>query len=338
MCSSAFFNLRLQGYDENRAATFVRTLRERIASLPGVNGVAQAECAPLSHDWSGGSFTVPGHEGKVGIEYNHVSPEYFSVVGIPIVRGRAFGPNDWRDGSSVIVTESTARQLWPGEDPLGKTLLDGTFREVVIGVAKDAQVSHLGVSNTAYLYFPAGPKDNRRTYVLVNFSGSYPPAANSIRDAAQSLDPNLPVEVVKLDHYLEAWRTPSRIATGLSAALGGVALLLALLGVYGMVSYSVSRSVREIGIRMALGAGSSAVLSQVLRQAMRPVAMGALLGVAGCAAVSGVLSSLLFGLKARDPIAFVGVPIFLLIVALVASYIPARRAMRVDPVVALRYE
>jgi hypothetical protein len=293
----------------------------------------------LSHDWSADRFSVPGRAEEVGIEYDHVSPEYFSVVGIPIVRGRSFGPNDWRDGSGVIVTESTAHRLWPGEDPLGKTLREDTGREYsVIGVAKDAQVSHLGELDTTYLYFPAGPSDEHRTYVLVNFAGGYSAAAKGIRDAVQSLDANMPVDVVKLEDYLEVWRAPSRIASALSGALGSLALLLASIGVYGMASYAVSRSVREIGIRIALGADGGEVMKLVLRQAMRPVVIGGLTGVGGCAAVSWVLSSMLFGLNARDPIAFVSVPFFLLAVALIASYVPARRATQVDPVVALRYE
>ena len=336
--ASVFFNLRAQGYDENRAAAFVQSLRGRIAALPGVTETAEAENAPLAHDFSAGFFTIPGRAGQVRIEYNHVSPEYFSVAGIPIARGRGFLPDDWRDGTAVIVTDSTARQLWPGEDPIGKTLLDGTLRDTVVGVARDAQVSHLGESNSAYLYFPAGPKDQQRTYVLVRFGGSYSAASTGIRDAVQSLDANMPIEVAKIDDYLEVWRAPSRIASGLSGALGALALLLAAIGVYGMVSYMVSRSVREIGIRMALGADSSKVMRHVLRQAMRPVVIGALAGVAACAAVSWVLSSMLFGLNALDPIAFVIVPLFLMSVALLASYLPARRAMRVDPVVALRYE
>jgi macrolide transport system ATP-binding/permease protein len=338
--AGAFFNLRTQGYDENRAAAFIRSLGERLAGIPGVVEVAEAECAPLSHDFSAGTMTVPGRAGKVWIEYNHVSPEFFSVVGIPIVRGRSFTQADARnDATAIVVTESTARRLWPSEDPLGKTLRDDTGGEYsVIGVAKDAQVSHLGELDTTYLYFPAGPQDNHRIYVLVRFAGGYTEAAKGIRDAVQSLDANMPVDVVKLEDYLDVWRVPSRIASALSGALGGLALLLASIGVYGMVSYSVSRSVREIGIRMALGAAGAEVMSLVLRQAMRPVLIGGIVGVAGCAAVSWVLSSMLFGLSAHDPVAFVSVPLFLLVVALIASYVPARRATRVDPVVALRYE
>jgi macrolide transport system ATP-binding/permease protein len=343
--ATTYFNLRGLNYSESRAAAFVGRLRQRVAALPGVTEVAQAECGPLSSDHSGDRFFVAGSSKPVGIEYNHVSPEYFSVVGIPIVRGRGFGPNDWKDGSSIIVTESTARKLWPGQEPLGKTLhsrLTGGLlgpEYVVIGVAADAQVSHLGESDTMYLYFPGGSQgDSLRSYVLVRFSGSYSDLAAGLRGIAQSLDAEVPVDVKKIEDNLEVWRAPSRIATALSAALGALALLLALIGVYGMVSYSVSRSVREIGIRMALGANTSEVMRQVLQQTMRPVVIGGLIGIAGSAAVSWVLSSMLFGLSAHDPVAFLFVPIFLLIAAVLASYVPARRATRVDPVVALRCE
>ena len=154
----------------------------------------------------------------------------------------------------------------------------------------------------------------------------------------ETIDAEMPGEVTRLQDYLEKWRAPSRIVAALSGGLGSLALLLASIGVYGMVSYSVSRATREIGIRMALGAASTDVMKQVLWQAMRPVLVGAVLGVAACAAVSQTLSSMLFGLSAHDPIAFILVPSILLIVTVVASYFPARRATKVDPMVALRYE
>src|SRR6184192_3299828 len=338
--AGAFLNLRAQGYDESRATAFVQGLRERIAALPGVFEVAQAECAPLSHDWSADEFTVPGRTDKTGIEYNHVSPEYFSVVGIPIVRGRGFTQAEARnDATVIIVTESTAQRLWPGQDPLGKTLRAGNgYEATVIGVARDAQVSHLGQLNDPYLYYSAGPRDNLRTYVLLRFAGGYPTIAKGIRQAVHALDADVPVDINTVDDYLEVWRIPSRIVAALSTGLSGLALLLGSIGIYGMVSYGVSRCVREIGIRMALGADGADVMNLVLRQAMRPVLIGALVGMIACAVVSQVLSSMLFGVSAHDAIAFISAPLILLVVALGGSYIPARRAMRVDPMVALRYE
>jgi macrolide transport system ATP-binding/permease protein len=337
--ATIFLNLEKQGYDPARATHFMQSFRERIQGLPGVVEVAQAECAPLSHDFSGSEFTVPGRPDTVGVEYNHVTPDYFSLLGIPIVRGRDFTPAETHAAPGIIVTESTARRLWPGQDPLGKALREISGREYsVIGVAKDAQVSHLGQLDTNYLYFPAGTEDDSRSYVLVRYATGITDVAKSIREAGRSIDPGVSIDVTRLEDYLEVWRAPSRIVAALSGALGALALLLCSIGVYGMVSYSVSRSVREIGIRMALGADGGKVMRHVLWQAMRPVLIGGTIGVALCAAVSRVLSSMMFGLGTHDPIAFIAMPLFLFAVAFVATFIPGRRAMLVDPIVALRCE
>jgi macrolide transport system ATP-binding/permease protein len=337
--ATTFLDLGKQGYDPPHATQFMRNFQERLRGLPGVIEVAQAETAPLSHDFYGSHITLPGRADKIPIEYNDVSPNYFSLTGIPIVRGRAFRPDEKHDAPGVIVTESTARRLWPGQDPLGKALREASGREhTVIGVAKDAQVAHLGQSDTSYLYFPAGPEDDSRSFVLVRYGTSFGDVAKGMRAAAQSIDSNVTIDVTKLEDYLEVWRAPSRIVAGLSGTLGALALFLCSIGVYGMVSYSVSRSVREIGIRMALGAGHAEVMRHVLWQAMRPVLIGGAVGVVLCGAVSSVLSSMMFGLGTHDPIAFVSVPLFLLAVAFVATFIPARRATQVDPMVTLRCE
>jgi predicted permease len=337
--ATTFLNLGRQGYDQPHATQFMNRFRERVRNIPGVTAVALAECAPLSHDFSGGEFTVPGQAGTVLVEYNHVSPDYFSLVGIPLVRGRAFMPQEKRDAPAIIVTESTAGRIWPGQDPLGKTLRELSGREyTVIGMAKDAQVAHLGHANVSYLYFPAGPDDDSRSYILVRYASGYSDVAKGIRDAAHSIDPGIAIDVTRLEDYLEVWRAPSRIVVALSGALGALALLLCSIGVFGMVSYSVNRSVRDIGVRMALGANGVTVMRHVLWQAMRPVLMGAAAGVVLGAAVSGVLSSMMFGLGTHDPVTFICVPLFLLMVAGVATFIPARRAMQVDPIVALRCE
>ncbi len=337
--ATSFLNLGRQGYDQAHATSFMRQYRERLRNLPGVVEVAQAECAPLSHDFSGGEFTIPGQAGTIGIGYNHVSSDYFSLVGITIVRGRAFSPEETHDAPGVVVTESTARRIWPGQDPLGKKLGELSGREyTVIGVAKDAQVAHLGHPDESYLYFPAGPEDDSRSYLLVRYAAGFGDVAKSIRDAAHSIDSGIAIDVTPLEDYLERWRAPSRIVAALAGALGALALLLCSIGVYGMVSYSVNRSVRDIGIRMALGANGAIVLRHVLGQAMRPVLIGGIVGIVLSGAVSGVLSSMMFGLGTRDPIAFACVPLFLLTVASVATLIPARRALQVDPIVALRHE
>ena len=337
--ATTLLNLSHQGYDAPRATQFMTRYVEGLSAIPGVTDVARAECAPLAHDFSGDHFTLQGSSEQIPIEYNHVTPSYFSLTGIPIVRGRNFTAAETHDASGVIVTESTARRLWPGQDPLGQTLRETSGHvRTVIGIARDAQVAHLGDSTSNYLYYPFGPEDNARSYVLVRYAASFNDVSNGMRTAALSIDPNLSVDVTRLEDYLEVWRAPSRLVAWLSSTLGGLALLLCSIGVYGMVSYSVSRSVREIGIRLALGADKGAVVRLVLWQSMRPVLIGGIVGIVLCAAVSSVLSSMMFGVGAHDPIAFVAVPCFLLGVALLATLIPARRAMDVDPAVALRCE
>ena len=338
--TQAIFNLPSQGYNKEHAQEFQRELTARVAALPGVDEVEQARVTPLGHQFEGTGMTVAGETQERGFEFNVVSPGFFAMLGMPMVRGRAFTEAETRSGAPVlVVTESTARKLWPGQDALGKTLR-GWEKKVyqVVGVVRDSQASHLGQSDGLFFYLPAGPEEQERLQLLVHSKSGDTATINGIREAARALDADLIVNVTKLEENLELWRTPSRIAAALSGVLGALALLLASIGVYGVVSYGVSQRIREIGIRMTLGANGREVMTLLLRQAMRPVVIGALTGIAGCAAVSQVLSKVLYGIGSHDPIAFVGVPVFLLGIALVASYIPARRATRVDPVAALRYE
>ena len=334
------FDLRGQGYDDARAALFQRQVRDRLSVLPGVETVAQAGNTPLSDSHRGTMFSLPGQPANYQVEINEVSPEFFPLLGVPIVRGRNFTATEARTGAPVaIVTQSTAQRFWPNQDSLGKLLhMEGESDMQVIGVTKDARVSHLATSNETYVYLPAGPKEQIRLQLLVRGGSGFVSTAAGIRSVIHSIDPGLVVDVARLEDNLEFWRAPSRIVAILAGSLGALGMLLACIGVYGVVSYAVSRRVREIGIRMTLGADAREVQNLILRQAMRPVVIGTLVGIAGCAAVSKILNDMLFGLSAHDPVAFVVVPLILLSVALVASYIPARRATKVDPMVALRYE
>ncbi len=338
--ATLFLNLGKNGYDPAHATQLMMRIRERIDSLPGVIGVAQAECAPLSRDFSVDRFTIPGPTSRVvPMEYNHVSTNYFSLLGIPIVLGRGFSLKDAHEAAGIVVTQSTARNLWPGEVPLGKVVRESSGREnVVIGVAKDAQIAHLGRDDTNYVYFPAGPQEDSRSYVMVRYTTKFSDIGKSIRRTIHSLDPNVPVEVTELSDYLEKWRAPSRLVAGLSGSLGALALLLSSIGVYGMVSYSVSRSVRDIGIRLALGATSAEIMQHVLWQAQRPVLIGGAVGLLLASLVSGVLSGMMFGIGAHDPTTFIVVPLCLFATACAATLIPARRATWVDSMVALRCE
>jgi macrolide transport system ATP-binding/permease protein len=336
------FNLSRQNYNQERAAAFQRQLVERIRAIPGVESVAQAASLPLGNNHNGTTASAPAGANDFNVEFNHVSADFFAAVSIPIVRGRTFNEEETRtDAKSLIVTEAAARLFWPEKDPIGQRLhprMPGEPVYDVVGVAKDAQVAHLGEDHPVYLYLPAGPAEQAELGLLVRPVSGFTLSQKTLRAVVASLDAELAGDVHPLADYLEFWRIPARLAAGLSAALGILALLLAAAGVYGMVCFAVSRRVHEIGIRMALGADGREVMSLILRQAMRPVFIGAVIGVICCAAVSRGLSSILFGLSSYDPVAFLAVPIFLISAALLASYLPARRAIRVDPMVALRYE
>src|SRR6266498_5331118 len=317
---------------------------DRLSALPGVDAVAQAKSTPLSNRHYGGLFSIPGQEGSHPAEFNNVSPGYFPLLGIPIVEGRNFSEAENPAGARVaIVTESTAHRFWPGQNPIGKTLRQGGLRAdaydlEVVGVARDAQVSHLARSDEPYVYLPAGPKERSDLQFLAHSASGYATTAASIQATLRALDAELTVNIARLEDNFEYFRFPGRVLATLSAVLGVLALVLALIGVYGMVSYAVSQRVREIGIRMALGADAKEVMRLILRQAMRPVAIGIVIGIVGCAAASSILSSVLYGISPHDPVSFLFVPGLLLAVALLASYLPARGAAKVDPMEALRYE
>jgi predicted permease len=338
--TQAAFDLPSQGYDDERARVFQRELMARVAALPGVDAVEQARVTPLSDQFMGTGMTVAGEGEARQFEFNVVSPGFFTMLGMPMVRGRGFTNEETQsDAGVLVVTESTARRLWPGRDAIGENLRNFDKKECqVVGVVRDSQASHLGQTGGLFFYMPAGPKEQANLQLLAHSKSGDTAMANGIRESARALDPDLIVDVTRLEDNLELWRTPSRIVAALSGVLGALALLLASVGVHGVVSYGVSQRTREIGIRMALGADGREVMTLLLRQALRPVVIGALVGVIACAAVSQILSRVLYGMGSHDPIAFIGVPVFLMGVAFLASYIPARRATRVDPVVALRYE
>jgi predicted permease len=338
------FDLRGPGYDAQRALAFQQRLMERVASLPGVEAVAQVSRTPLSPGRSQTMARLPGQDQWREIDVNTVSPEYFSLIGIPIVWGRTFAPAELDDRSrKVIVTEATARRYWPGQDSIGRTLVmalgpqEAVSLEVV-GVARDAQVSRVAESDTSYMYLPAGPSTQRALKLLVRSRTDSATTASAIRGVARDLAPGLVVAVNPLEDNLSFWRTVSRLVAGLSGSLSLLALLLASMGVYGVVSYVVSRRLREVGIRMMLGASARDVQGMMLRQTLRPVAIGMMIGVAGAAGVSQILGSVLFGISPFDPIAFIAAPLFLLGVAAAAGLLPTRAAVRLDPMVSLRYE
>jgi predicted permease len=338
------YDLRGPRYDDQKVVAFQRQLMERVASLPGVDSIARVSWFPLSPGRRQTAFRLPGQEEWHEVDVNAVSPGYFSLIAIPILRGRTFTAAEGEDPSrAVIVTEATARRYWPGQDPIGRTVLMGAGQDKhvsaeVVGVAKDAQVSHVGETASSYMYLPAGPGAERRLGLLVRSQADFATLATNIRAVTRELDPRLVVRVNRLEENLDFWRTVSRLVAGLSSSLSLLALVLASVGVYGVVAYVVSFRRREVGIRMTLGATARDVQALILTQTLRPVVVGVVIGMGGAAAASQLLGSVLFGISRIDPIAFIGAPLLLLGVAATATLLPTREAVRVDPVTALRYE
>ncbi len=335
------FDLEQQRYNQPSAAEFHRALAERLLSLPGVDAVANAAVVPLSMETWGGDVKIAGQSSGMSDHYNLVSPDFFSLLGIPIIHGRNFTAQEMNGTAKVaIVMESTARKLWPGQDPVGKTFTTGdpAASIQIVGVARDAHSSSLGELDPVFFYFPLSAEQQLPLKLLVHSNASFEQTAALLRATVKGIDPNVLAEVKSMEQNLQMYRTPARIVTELASVLGAFALFLATIGIYSVVSYAVSRRIREIGIRMTLGAGRREVIRLILSGAMRPVIVGVALGVAAAAAISQVLASVLYGLSPIDPIAFVGVTLFLVAIALLASFIPARRAMRIDPMDALRYE
>jgi hypothetical protein len=279
-----------------------------------------------------------------GVDLNGVSPDYFDVVGVPIIRGRAFQDADMTDGSAAaIVTESTARNLWPGEDAIGQRLLmavgpDRDRALEIVGVVRDAQVTIVGEVAPYYLYVPAAPGAAFLFRLLVKSRSDFTSTATAIRATAERLDPGLAVQVIPLEANLDYWRNLSGTLAVLGAALGSLALTLGAVGIYGVVAYFVGRRTREIAIRVALGARPANVLAMISKRTMRPVVIGAIIGLAGAVGVSNVLSSVLFGVSPFDPLGIGAAAVFVLGVAFGAGALPGRRAVRQPPSAALHYE
>jgi predicted permease len=337
---AASFDLQQQGYNDARALQFHRQLVERVSAIPGVDLASQAAVVPLEGS-SWGSIVELDGVPATRMRFNYVSPEFFPLLGIPLVRGRVFTEAEGRQNAHVaVVSEATARHFWPNQDPLGKVFRIGPEKlpYQVIGVARDIRSTDLAHVEKTFFYFPAADKNQKQMHLLAHTNGPVGSTARLIRDAAHSLDANIIVNSIPLEENFEKWRTPSRILASLVATLGFLGLLLASLGIYGVVSYVVSSRTREIGIRMTLGANSSGILNLIIKQAMRPVVLGLVIGCAVCAASSRLMSVMLYGISPFDPLTFAGVALFLTVIALLACYLPAKRATRVDPMEALRYE
>jgi predicted permease len=346
------FDLGLQGYDQARGKQFQRQVLERVEGLAGVRSAALTDLFPLSINYNGSNIYVQGQPPLRGAEVPtsmvaSVSPGYFSTMEIPLVAGRGFAEQDTETAQRVaVVNESFVRRLMPEvnslEEAIGKRFSyrssEGPFVQIV-GIARDGKYWTIGESPQPFAYDPLAQSYNASTILVVRSSVDPNSLVSAIRKEFTGMDETLPVFGVKtMNEHLGYSLFPARIAAILLGSFGMIALLLAAIGIYGVMAYSVAQRTREIGIRMALGAQTGDVLRMVLKQGIVLAAIGLSIGLLASLGLTQLMSSVLYGVSATDIWTFVLVPLLLATVALLASLVPARRATRVDPMIALRYE
>ena len=334
--------------DGNATTNFLEQVLSRLKAVPGVESAGAVSTLPLSGNDARRPFTIPGQPEEAGrpnvARFRLVTPDYFQTMRIPLKRGRPFDERD-RTGSAevVLISEGLARRFWPNEDPVGKIItvpdmLTPAMRQIV-GVVGD--VRHYGLAEEApiEIYRPFYQARWPFFTLVARASLDSVQLGNTLRQAVASVDKDQPIQSVRMMEELASDSVALRRASMvLLAIFAAVALLLAALGIYSVMSYTVARRTQEIGIRMALGAQSRDVLRLVTREAILLALAGVAFGLLGAFALTRFLGTLLYGVQPIDPVTFLGVSVLLIFVALLASYLPARRAAKVDPIVALRYE
>jgi putative ABC transport system permease protein len=318
----------------------------KVAAIPGVTGVGLVSHLPFGGAKSGSNVVIEGapppKPGEPIIAFHRtMDAGYFPALQVKLARGRFFNEHDPAGSPVAIINESLARKGWPNQDPVGKRFGDGNPAHwmTVVGVIKDLRQSSLAEEADLEAYMPY-PQTPGPTMALVVRSGGNPERlAPAIRIAVRELDKDLPLAEVGLlaDSVSQSTRS-RRFSTWVLSGFAVLALLLAAVGIYGVISYSVSRRTHEIGVRMALGAERGRIAAMVAGRALLLAGIGVVAGVCGALALTRLLRSMLFGVSTTDPAAFAGASLFLLAVAATAGYVPARRAARIDPGVALREE
>jgi putative ABC transport system permease protein len=337
--------------EDSQAVRFHQELLGRVERLPGVRAAATVSNLPLSGDGGTGTPQVVGRPAAAGdgggeSHLRTVSNGYFGVIGLPLVKGRLFTEQDKMDAPGVLVVNETfARRLFPEGDPVGQRV---TFKFTadrppfeIVGVVGDEKVTSLDGRTTPVIYFPYQQGPDSMMSLVLRTSSDPDSLAGAVRSEVQSIDREIPLYSVMTMEQLIS-NSPStfmrRYPAYLIGIFAGVALVLALVGIYGVISYMVSQRTHEIAIRMALGAQQADVLKLIFKHGLMLAGAGVLLGLLGAFALTRLLSGLLFGVTATDPLTYLSVSALLMLVALCACYIPARKATRVDPMVALRYE
>ncbi|HEU4930624.1 MAG TPA: ABC transporter permease [Pyrinomonadaceae bacterium] len=352
-------NINLLRYTRPQGRQFYTQVTERVEAIPGVESASVARIAAVSGNTSVRSLLIEGRTGSdnqfrsdgagpaasdnTSVNANVIGPRYFQTMGIPLLQGRDFNAQDTEDHPRVvIVNEAFVRRHFPNEDAIGKRLSfsgpEGPWREIV-GVVRTSKYFSLGEAPTPVAYSPLS--QNHETGMTLHVRASVDPTtiAGAIRNEVQSLEKNLPLGNPERmsDRVANSLYAP-RMGAILLAVFGGLALLLASIGLYGVMSFSVSRRTRELGIRVALGAGPGEVFRLVLRQGMTLVIAGVVIGLIAAVIVTRLLASFLYGVSTTDALTFTAVPVLLCLIALLACYLPARRATKVEPLIALRYE
>ncbi len=336
-------------YDNaQKVSDFVAQLQERVAAQPGVRSVGAVDLLPMAGSGQTTTFVVegkpaPARGSEPEANYRVATPTYFSTLGIPVQKGRAFTAHDKADAPPVaLINETMAREFFPGEDPIGRRLLDPDGQNPpteIVGIVGD--VKHWGLDDKpeSFLYLPHAQVGGRFITLVARTDGDPAAMASAVRREVLALDKDQPVFDVKtMEQRIATTSAPRRLPMYLLGVMASVALVLAAVGIYGVVAYSVTQRTHEIGIRMALGAQRRDILSLVVRQGMLMATVGVGVGLVASYFLMKVMSGMLYGVSATDPVTFSGVALLLATVALLACLIPARRATRVDPMVALRYE
>jgi predicted permease len=333
--------------EDPRLPAMLSDVEQKVKQVPGVQAAAFAFVTFNQGFWTSTAYTrednLPENEGRA-LRNNIVGPDFFAAMGIPLVEGRGFGPQDTKSSQQVaVVTESMAQKFFPTGSPVGKRFgIDGresSERIEVIGVVKDAKYANLKEQFKPMAFYPYVQRPEVLGNLVVRYSGPASAVVPQVRQTIRQIDRNLPVDdVVTLSDQIGRSLVQQKLVARLASFFGLLALLLACVGLYGVMSYGVARRTNEIGIRMALGAQGRSVLWLVLREALLLVVIGLAVGVLASLAVTKTAASLLYELKPNDPLTIVLATLILSAVALIAGYLPARRAARVDPMIALRDE
>ena len=340
----------LNGYSPQRTIAFFDDLRQGIAALPGVRSVSAAESPILTDSNSGSNVTIEGYQAQenesVGVYHNRVGPDYFATMGVPLIGGREFTAADKAGGPKVaIINETMARRYFANRNPIGSHFAIGSGDRVrpdieIVGVVKDSKHGVVREEKRPFAYFPYAQEKNLGNITFYARADQDVSAiAPSLRREVERRDNNLPIYDLKtLQQQVDESLFADRFLTFLSICFGSLAAALAAVGLYGVMAYTVTRRIREIGIRIALGATRGIVAWLILREVALLALIGLLVGAPLAFALGRAAESLLFGVKAGDPSVFAAASLFLALVALLGGYLPARRAAKVDPIVALRRE